>query len=460
MRIAAWLSYNGEPFSGFARQSDQLTVQGSIEEALELLFRRPIETTCAGRTDAGVHALCQVVSFDLFDDEWFRRKPESLLKSLNALTHEAISFRNVRPMLEDFSARFSAVSREYRYYLCTDAAAPLLMEKFSWHLGKPLDVSSMEEAARYLLGEHDFKSFCMAVSAKDKPTHRYVANISFNQEKIWNSNFIVMTVIGNAFLHSMVRTMVGTLALVGLGKRTPDWVHEVLEARNRQAAGQNAPAQGLVLWNVNYDEQHYYYDPRPAQLRGELAFDQRLSEAIDDIPFGDAGLDPIIARLDEAIDRADEKAAAKRKKKEAKKAAKSGTNTTKNAAKNTAKGSGDALWARWRSDKEKERAFVIPRGPNLDLDDTGEMPVIPDIPLAPEPYVSPVTPQVATPRPETVPEVEPKVAPEAAPRAVPETAPERPDIPEVESAQRATVLTAAGARARRRAREASLAASE
>lgn len=284
MRVAAWLSYNGAPFSGFARQNDQLTVQGSIEEALELLFRRPIETTCAGRTDAGVHALCQVVSFDLLDDEWFRRKPETLLKSLNALIDDAISIRTVRLMPEDFSARFSAVSREYRYFICTDAPAPLLMEDFSWHLGKPLDIEKMKEASYYLLGEHDFKSFCMAVSAKGKPTHRYVAQISFKQEQIWNSNFVVMTVIGNAFLHSMVRTMVGTLVLVGLGKRDPEWVREVLHARNRQAAGQNAPAKGLVLWNVNYQEQHFYYDPRPPQLLGELAPNQHLSDAIEDIP--------------------------------------------------------------------------------------------------------------------------------------------------------------------------------
>ena len=181
MRVAAWFSYNGEPFSGFARQNGQLTVQGNIEDALELLFRRRIDTTCAGRTDAGVHALCQVISFDLLPDEWFRRKPDSLLKSLNALTHEEISFRSVRPMPEDFSARFSAVMREYRYYICTDVAAPLLMEKFCWHLGKPLDVEAMKQASTHLLGEHDFKSFCMAVSAKDKPTHRYVADISFKQ---------------------------------------------------------------------------------------------------------------------------------------------------------------------------------------------------------------------------------------------------------------------------------------
>lgn len=362
MRIAAWFSYNGEPFSGFARQNGQLTVQGNIEDALELLFRRRIDTTCAGRTDAGVHALCQVISFDLLPDEWFRRKPDSLLKSLNALTHEEISFRSVRPMPEDFSARFSAVMREYRYYICTDVAAPLLMEKFCWHLGKPLDVEAMKQASTHLLGEHDFKSFCMAVSAKDKPTHRYVADISFKQEQIWNSNFIVITVIGNAFLHSMVRTMVGTLVLVGRGKRTPDWVGEVLAARNRQAAGQNAPAEGLVLWHVTYDEQHFYYDPRPSGLRGELASDQHLSDAIEDIPSVLTPEEPAPKAVEEAP-----KASMEKDKKSSKKAKKRA---------NAAESSPAARWARWRQEKEQDREIVIPRGPNLDESTTGEIPFV------------------------------------------------------------------------------------
>lgn len=362
MRIAAWFSYNGEPFSGFARQNGQLTVQGNIEDALELLFRRRIDTTCAGRTDAGVHALCQVISFDLLPDEWFRRKPDSLLKSLNALTHEEISFRSVRPMPEDFSARFSAVMREYRYYICTDVTAPLLMEKFCWHLGKPLDVEAMKQASTHLLGEHDFKSFCMAVSAKDKPTHRYVADISFKQEQIWNSNFIVITVIGNAFLHSMVRTMVGTLVLVGRGKRTPDWVGEVLAARNRQAAGQNAPAEGLVLWHVTYDEQHFYYDPRPSGLRGELASDQHLSDAIEDIPSVLTPEEPAPKAVEEAP-----KASMEKDKKSSKKAKK---------RTNTAESSPAARWARWRQEKEQDREIVIPRGPNLDESTTGETPFV------------------------------------------------------------------------------------
>lgn len=251
--LALEVSYNGAPFAGFARQPGQLTVQGNIEEALSLVFRCPIETTCAGRTDSGVHALRQVVSFSVSTAEWQRRSEYKLLRSLNALTHEDISIRSLAEKPADFSARFSATMREYRYFICVDRPAPLFMKDFSWHVGKALDVCAMRAAASYLVGEHDFKSFCLAVSAKDKPTNRYVKRIDIDECEIAGSNFVVVTVEGNAFLHSMVRTIVGTLVAVGAGNRNPEWVKEVLEARNRSAAGENAPAQGLVFWRVSYE---------------------------------------------------------------------------------------------------------------------------------------------------------------------------------------------------------------
>ena len=254
--LALTLAYNGAPFSGFARQPGQLTVQGDIEAALELLFRRPITTVCAGRTDAGVHALGQVVSFDLAANETGDRPMSSLLRSLNALTNEAISIRNIESKYPGFSARFDAQAREYHYHLCVGDAKPLFMKDFSWHVPGGLDVSAMEAGAQYLLGEHDFKSFCTAVSAIGKPTHRNVMEVSFHPEIIMGESMLTIKVIGNAFLHSMVRTMVGTLVMVGKGRRTPSWVAEVLEARERQAAGENAPAQGLVFWRVRYEEEN------------------------------------------------------------------------------------------------------------------------------------------------------------------------------------------------------------
>ncbi len=256
--IAMTVSYNGAPFSGFARQPGQLTVQGSLEEALALVFRRPIETTCAGRTDAGVHAKGQVVSFTVAESEWQERSDYKLLRSLNALTHEGIAVHSVKLQADDFSARFSAVMREYRYFICTDKAAPLIMRDFCWHLGRDVDVDAMRQAACFLIGEHDFKSFCMAASAQGKPTQRYVKRIDINRETLMGEHLVVITVEGNAFLHSMVRTIVGSLVAVGLGKRPPEWIAQVLQAKNRSAAGENAPAKGLIFWHVDYSGQRVH----------------------------------------------------------------------------------------------------------------------------------------------------------------------------------------------------------
>lgn len=247
------VAYNGAPFSGFARQPGQLTVQGSIEEALALIFRHPIETVCAGRTDSGVHAKGQVVSFCVTQEEYEQRNDYKLLRSLNALTHEDISVRSVARQADNFSARFSATMREYRYFICVDKATPLLMKNFSWHIPKELDIETMRQAATYLIGEHDFKSFCLAVSAEGKSTMRNVFSITVEPEELWGESLVVITVKGNAFLHSMVRTIVGSLVAVGRGQRKPEWISEVLEARNRSAAGENAPAQGLVFWRVSYE---------------------------------------------------------------------------------------------------------------------------------------------------------------------------------------------------------------
>lgn len=248
------LGYDGAPFCGFARQPGQLTVQGELEHALELLFRHPVETVCAGRTDAGVHARGQVVSFELSPDELRDRTPDSLVRSVNALTHDGIVVRQWQQRPEGFSARFDAQWREYRYFICGGATPPLFRASTAWHVKAPLDVAAMEEAAAFLIGEHDFKSFCLAVSAEGKPTCRNVHSISFSHDVALGEEALVITVVGNAFLHSMVRTIVGTLVMVGRGQRKPEWVREVLQARNRAAAGENAPAQGLVFWNVSYGQ--------------------------------------------------------------------------------------------------------------------------------------------------------------------------------------------------------------
>ncbi len=246
------VAYDGAPFAGFARQPGQCTVQGQLERALELIFRHPVETTCAGRTDAGVHALGQVVSFDVRVDEMKGRSLHSFLRSMNALTDDGISVRRVDLRDTGFSARFDARFREYRYFICQQVAPPIFTKLFSWHVAQPLDVGAMRAGAAHLIGEHDFKSFCMAASAEGKPTCRNVSRIELAHVEVMGEPLLQITVVGNAFLHSMVRTIIGTLVLVGRGKREPDWVRKVLAACDRTAAGENAPAQGLVLWRVGY----------------------------------------------------------------------------------------------------------------------------------------------------------------------------------------------------------------
>ena len=258
--LAMKVAYRGEAFSGFARQPEQLTVQGELERALEMLLRRPVETTCAGRTDAGVHARGQVVSFEVYEDELAemderdaqRARFASFRRSLNAITHDDISVRSIWQAADGFSARFDAQAREYRYALAVDEAPPVFMRDFAWHVG-PLDIVAMERASRCLIGEQDFKSFCRASSAVDKPTCRNVMEVSFSEEERFGEQLVIVKVVGSSFLHSMVRTIVGTLVEVGRGRKPESWVAEALAACDRTAAGETAPAQGLVFWEVRYD---------------------------------------------------------------------------------------------------------------------------------------------------------------------------------------------------------------
>lgn len=253
--VSLGVSYNGAPFAGFARQADGRvkTVQDEIERALSLLYRREVPTVCAGRTDAGVHARGQVVSFDLTEEEFSSRPLRSLERSMNALVDDAISVFDARMRDLGFSARFDAKWREYHYHICCESARPSLLMPLVWHLGGvELDLAAMNEGAARLVGEHDFKSFCMASSAIGKPTHRNVMSLEVYPEVIMGTTVVTVRVVGNAFLHSMVRTIVGTLVEVGRGRRKPEWVGDVLAACDRRAAGQNAPASGLVFWHVEY----------------------------------------------------------------------------------------------------------------------------------------------------------------------------------------------------------------
>ena len=253
--LALTISYEGSGFSGFARQQGLATIQGELERALETLFRHEVATVGAGRTDAGVHARGQVVSFELPTSDLEGRSFEKLRTSLNALTPDGLVVKTIEEKPAGFSARFSAIEREYRYRIVIGPVPPLFLAHYVWWIptGSYLDITAMNQAACYLEGEHDFKSFCVAKSAEGQTTMRRINKVfTFGSQHLGEINFVIM-VRGNAFLHSMVRIIVGSLVEVGLRNRPPEWLAEVLEARDRKAAGQTAPAQGLTLWEVRYE---------------------------------------------------------------------------------------------------------------------------------------------------------------------------------------------------------------
>lgn len=249
------LAYDGAEFCGFAKQKDPgiRTVQECLEAALSTALRMEANTVCCGRTDTGVHALDQYVSLQVPASCLEGKSSYTLRKSLNALTDDDIAVLEVGIADDpEFSARFSTLWREYRYRIVYGDVPPLFMRKFAWwHKGK-LDVEAMRQAAQYLVGEHDFKSFCKAESAVDKNTVREIKSIELLQEEHMGEQCLVIKVVGNAFLHSMIRTIVGTLAEVGAGRRAPEWVGQVLAAKDRTKAGRNAPACGLVFHKVTY----------------------------------------------------------------------------------------------------------------------------------------------------------------------------------------------------------------
>ena len=252
--LALSVSYDGSAFMGFARQPSQVTVQGELEQALRTLFKSPIATVGAGRTDAGVHARNQVVSFEIPKDELQGRSFEKLRLSLNALTPEELVIKAVTEKPAGFSARFSALQRVYRYRVIIGPFPPVFLARYAWWIpsDEPFDVQIMKKAARCLEGEHDFKTFCVAKSGEGLSTMRRIDEVFIFGSQHLGESCLVIQVTGNAFLHSMIRIIVGSLVEVGLGRQSPEWIEEILKARDRCAAAQTAPACGLTLWDVRY----------------------------------------------------------------------------------------------------------------------------------------------------------------------------------------------------------------
>lgn len=235
------LAYDGSGYRGYARQTGQRTVQGELERALEVVLGIPIETGVAGRTDAGVHALGQVVSFS--------HEPSvdaaELARSLNGILGPEISVRSVRETAPDFHARHSARWRRYRYRIGTGAADPLA-RGYTWEVDRELDTGAMAEAAAHYLGEHDFSSFCRSVEGRSNV--RRVDESALEE----TDDLIHYWITANAFCHQMVRSLVGLLYDVGRGFTPAGEVAAVIDARDRSRVATVAPPHGLTLWEVGY----------------------------------------------------------------------------------------------------------------------------------------------------------------------------------------------------------------
>lgn len=244
MKLAFGLEYDGTDFEGWQTQPSGNTVQDHLEGALAQFVGSPVETVCAGRTDAGVHASGQVVHIvapvDRPDWNWVR--------GVNTFLPSSIRVRWARLVPEDFHARFSARSRSYEYRIYNHPVDSPLHSRFATWVFQPLDVAAMQAGLDHLLGTHDFSAFRAADCQAASP-ERTLAEARFSQ----TGPLVSLQISGNAFLHHMVRNIVGTLFEVGRGARPPHWVAEVLQSRDRSQAGRTFPAQGLCLRHVAYD---------------------------------------------------------------------------------------------------------------------------------------------------------------------------------------------------------------
>ena len=245
MRIALGIEYDGSSFSGWQSQPDRPTVQDALQQALSQIAGAAIAVTAAGRTDTGVHGLEQVVHFDVQAD----RPLSAWVRGVNALLPKSVVVCWAHAVPDEFHARFSAHGRSYRYLLLNRSMRPAIQAgKVGW-FHAPLDVAAMQAAAQYLMGEHDFSAF-RAAECQAKSPVKTLTQLDIRRD----GDMIVFDVSAGAFLHHMVRNIVGCLIYVGKGKYPPDWLREVLESRERRLAAPTFAPDGLYLRRIKYEE--------------------------------------------------------------------------------------------------------------------------------------------------------------------------------------------------------------
>lgn len=243
MNLKLVLEYDGTNFAGWQFQRDRRTVEGELRTALGQLPLEVGKLYAAGRTDAGAHAEGQVVNVHCEG----RLSPRRLVTALNAHLPRDVSVLGVDRVPDTFHARYSARWRRYRYRYLDRPARPALGRSHCWHIALPLDVEAMREATSALAGRHDWTTFCSA-SEPERDRVREISEATLVRE----GRYVELDLVGEGFLRGMVRGVAGALAEVGLGRRPPDWVADILAARDRGLATRTAPARGLTLVEVIY----------------------------------------------------------------------------------------------------------------------------------------------------------------------------------------------------------------
>ena len=243
MRYAIGIEYDGAGFNGWQRLADAPSVQAAVEAALGFVVDHPLEVVCAGRTDSGVHASGQVAHFDTEAV----RTPFALQQGGNSRLPAGVALLWCQPVPDDFHARYSARARRYRYTVLNRRVRPAMQRDYLTWERHPLDADAMHRAAQALVGEHDFSAF-RTVHCQAKHPRRDLHEIGVRRE----GERVVVEVQANAFLHHMVRNIVGSLLPVGRGEQPEAWPGELLAGRDRTVAGPTAPANGLVFLGPRY----------------------------------------------------------------------------------------------------------------------------------------------------------------------------------------------------------------
>ncbi len=254
-RLRLRVAYDGGAFRGFTPNPGVRTVGGVLADALGRRLGYPVQLTCAGRTDAGVHARGQVVSLDVADEDASAGRLEALGSGLSRMCGPDVAVLAIEQVSGDFDARFSALSRAYRYTIWNAPEPDVFRRAVSWHIPDPLEIAPMVEAAALLVGEHDFASFCSKATQTVDGTERVAPTTRRVLHAVWSTperGVLLFDIAANSFCRQMVRSIVGTLTEVGRGRRPAGDMRRILASRDRAVAGPVAPPHGLCLQSVAY----------------------------------------------------------------------------------------------------------------------------------------------------------------------------------------------------------------